>query len=160
MILIAIEIFAIPGFGITGFSGIVLVVIGLTAALIDNDIFRGVQPFSWKYVLQPLVTVTVALFLGLLAAIALGRKFFDTPLLPGLSLKSTLSGSEGYVGIDLHQKDMVGKTGIAKTMLRPSGKVEIDGEIFDAVAEEGLIDKGTSVRIVKDVAGQLYVSII
>lgn len=159
LILIAVEIFAIPGFGITGFSGIVLVVIGLTAALIDNDIFRGVQPFSWKQILQPLVTVTVALFLGLLAAIALGRKFFDTPLLPGLSLKSTLSGSDGYVGIDLHQKDMVGKMGIAKTMLRPSGKVEIDDEIFDAVSEEGLIDKGAKVRVVKDEAGQLYVSI-
>ncbi len=159
MILIAVEIFAIPGFGITGFSGIVLVVIGLTAALIDNEIFRGIQPFSWKLILQPLVTVTVALFLGLLAAMALGRKFFDAPLLPGLSLKSTLSGSEGYVGIDLHQKDMVGKMGIAKTMLRPSGKVEIDDEIFDAVSEEGLIDKGAKVRVVKDEAGQLYVSI-
>ncbi len=159
MILIAVEIFAIPGFGITGFSGIVLVVIGLTAALIDNEIFRGIQPFSWKLILQPLVTVTVALFLGLLAAMALGRKFFDAPLLPGLSLKSTLSGSEGYIGIDLHQKDMVGKMGIAKTMLRPSGKVEIDGEIFDAVSEEGLIEKGAKVRVVKDEAGQLYVSI-
>jgi membrane-bound serine protease (ClpP class) len=63
LVLIAIEIFALPGFGIAGITGIVLVVIGLTVAMIDNDIFRDVRPFSWLEVFRPLVVVSLSLFL-------------------------------------------------------------------------------------------------
>ena len=39
----------------------------------------------------------------------------------------------------------------------PSGKVQIDDEIFDAMAEEGYIDKDVEVKVTKNEAGQLYV---
>ncbi len=155
--LIAVEIFAIPGFGVTGISGIILVIIGLTLAMIDNDIFRNTRPFSWIEILRPLVVVSVSLFTGLIASIVLSRRLITSPTFPGLALNSSLTKEEGYVGIDTHQKDMVGKEGVAQTVLRPSGKVEIENEIFDAVSEEGYIDKGKKVRVVKDEAGQIYV---
>ena len=59
IVLIIIEIFAIPGFGIVGISGIVLVVLGLTLGMIDNNIFRDVRPFAWVELLKPLVVVSV-----------------------------------------------------------------------------------------------------
>jgi membrane-bound serine protease (ClpP class) len=157
LVLIAIEIFALPGFGIAGITGIVLVVIGLTVAMIDNDIFRDVRPFSWLEVFRPLVVVSLSLFLGLVSSIALSRKIITSPIFPGLALDSTLKQEDGYVGIDKHQKDMIGKEGVALTMLRPSGKVQIDDEIFDAISEEGFIDKNEKVSVVKDEAGQIYV---
>jgi membrane-bound serine protease (ClpP class) len=52
---------------------------------------------------------------------------------------------------------MVGKVGMAVSVLRPSGKVEIENDIFDAVSEEGYVDKGEKVMVVKDEAGQIYV---
>lgn len=157
MILIAIEIFAIPGFGVAGISGIVLVLVGLTVAMIDNDIFRDTRPFAWIEIVRPLVVVAFSLFAGLVASILLSKRLISSPAFPGLALNSSLTQEEGYVGIDKHQKDMLGMVGVALTVLRPSGKVEIGDEIFDAVSEDGFINKGEEVKVVKDEAGQIYV---
>ena len=51
----------------------------------------------------------------------------------------------------------IGKTGHAATILRPSGKVEIDNALFDAVALYGYIEKGAAVKVVKYENAQLYV---
>ena len=157
MLLIAIEIFAIPGFGVAGISGIVLVLVGLTVAMIDNDIFRDTRPFAWIEIVRPLVVVAFSLFAGLVASILLSKRLISSPAFPGLALNSSLTQEEGYVGIDKHQKDMLGMVGVALTVLRPSGKVEIGDEIFDAVSEDGFINKGEEVKVVKDEAGQIYV---
>ncbi|HPS84912.1 MAG TPA: NfeD family protein, partial [Bacteroidales bacterium] len=45
-------------------------------------------------------------------------------------------------------KELVGKTGVALTILRPAGKIEIDGEQYDATAQIGYIEKGENIRIV------------
>ncbi len=157
LILIAIEVFAIPGFGVAGISGIILVIIGLTVALIDNDIFRDVRPFSWIEILKPLALVAFSILAGLVGSVVLSRKLITSPAFPSLALNSSLTQEEGYIGVDKHQKDMLGKTGVAVTVLRPSGKVQIDDEIFDAVSEDGFINKNEEVKIIKDEAGQIYV---
>jgi membrane-bound serine protease (ClpP class) len=157
LVLIAVEVFALPGFGVAGISGIILVIIGLTVAMIDNDIFRDIRPFSWIEIVLPLTIVAGALFAGLLSSILLSRKLITSPAFPGLSLTSSLLSEEGYVGIDTHQKDVLGRVGVAVTVLRPSGKVQIDNRIFDAVSDEGFINKDESVKVIKDEAGQIYV---
>jgi membrane-bound serine protease (ClpP class) len=52
---------------------------------------------------------------------------------------------------------MIGKTGKTITVLRPGGKIEIDGDIYDAVSESGFIEPNTAVKVIKTMAGQLYV---
>jgi membrane-bound serine protease (ClpP class) len=74
-----------------------------------------------------------------------------------MALEATEQKKEGFIGIDTRQKEMKGKTGIAHTVLRPSGMVEIDNEIFDAVAIVGYIEKGNRIKVIRDEAGQLYV---
>ena len=74
-----------------------------------------------------------------------------------LALHATQEVSNGYIGVDPKQKTMKGMKGIAATMLRPSGKVEIDDDVYDAVALTSYINKGDPVEVVKDEAGQLYV---
>ena len=54
---------------------------------------------------------------------------------------------------------MIGKTGIASTDLRPSGKVDIDDETYDAKSEIGFIDKGGKVKVIDYRSGQVYVMI-
>ena len=157
IILIAVEIFVIPGFGVAGISGIILVIVGLTVAMIDNDIFRDARPFAWVEILKPLALVGFSLLSGLILSIILSKRLITSPTFPSLMLGSSLSQEDGYVSIDKHQKDMLGKVGIANTVLRPSGKVEIDDEIFDAISEDGFINKGDKVKVIKDEAGQIYV---
>jgi membrane-bound serine protease (ClpP class) len=50
-----------------------------------------------------------------------------------------------------------GKTRISKTVLRPGGKVLIGDEVFDAVANNGFIDKDIKIVVTKVEATQLYV---
>ena len=68
-----------------------------------------------------------------------------------------LTETEGYVGVDTAIKSQVGRRGVALSVLRPSGKVEIDGDVFDAVAERGYVEQGRPVQVLRDEAGQLYV---
>ncbi|HDP76289.1 MAG TPA: nodulation protein NfeD [Bacteroidales bacterium] len=157
VILLMVEIFAIPGFGFAGISGIVLMVTGLTLAMIDNEIFRDPVNFNLMAILKPFGIVVLAVFAGLIGGIALSRKLLTSPLFPNLALQSNLNKEEGYVGIDTKIKNMVGAEGIAITTLRPSGKIQIGSNWFDAVAEFGYIEKGSKVMVSKDESGQLYV---
>lgn len=157
IILLMVEIFAIPGFGVTGISGIVLMVAGLTLAMIDNEIFRDPVNFNLMTILKPFGIVVLAVFIGLIGGIALSRKLLTSPLFPNLALQSNLNKEEGFVGIDIKIKNMVGAEGIAITTLRPSGKIQIGNNWFDAIAEFGYIEKGCKVKVSKDESGQLYV---
>lgn len=157
IILVMVEVFAIPGFGITGISGIVLMVTGLTLAMIDNEIFRDPVRFNLLTILKPFGIVVFSVFLGLIGGIMLSRRLLTSPLFPNLALQSNLTSEEGFVGVDTKIKNMVGTEGIAITTLRPAGKVQIGNDWFDAIAEYGYIEKGTRVRVSKDEAGQLYV---
>ena len=54
-------------------------------------------------------------------------------------------------------KELIGRVGMSSTDLRPSGKVIIEDEIYDAKSEDGFINKGTAVLILRYEAGQVYV---
>jgi len=54
---------------------------------------------------------------------------------------------------------MNGKTGVSQTVLRPGGKVIIEGEVYDAIAENGFIDKDENIIVTKVEATQLYVEV-
>ena len=56
--------------------------------------------------------------------------------------------------------NLIGKEGVAATVLRPSGKVIIDGEYYDGVSESGFIEKGVKVTVIRFENAQVYVEII
>ena len=158
LILIALELFVIPGFGIAGILGITFSFTGLVLSLIGNVNFDfdGVNP---EKITTALTTVVVSTFAGFLLSIALSKRMFsaDSGAFKNLSLHSTQEIKKGFIGIDSKIKNLTGKTGTAHTVLRPSGKILIEGKIYDAVANIGMIDKGDLIVIVKDEAAQLYV---
>ncbi|HPS11854.1 MAG TPA: NfeD family protein, partial [Prolixibacteraceae bacterium] len=88
-----------------------------------------------------------------------GQKMFTANRGPfsRLALNSTQQKEEGFISVDLKQREMVGKTGVAHSVLRPSGKVKIDGDIWDAMSIENFIEKGEPVEVIRQEAGQLYV---
>ena len=158
IVLLLVEVLVIPGFGVAGVSGIVLVVVGLTLAMVDNDLFRDFDGhLNLMVAVKPLCVVLLGLFVGLVAAIYVSQKFFTSNFLPGISKGAELTEADGYIGIDTAIKGKDGAMGVALSVLRPSGKVEIDGDVYDAVAAHGFIEKGRSVRVLRDEAGQLYV---
>ena len=160
LILIALEIFVVPGFGITGISGITLAFTGLVLSMLKN------VDFTFEHVdMTDLLTAVVTVFIGSIAGIGLSiylsQKLFATEKgqFSHLSLKEVMSKEDGYLGVDPKLMMLKGKKGIAVTTLRPSGKISIDGKNFDALAESGMIEKGTKIVVTRVETAQLYVEV-
>ena len=156
IILILLELFVIPGFGVTGISGILLCATGLVFAMVDNDLFHTPEGFNLAVLVRPVATLSIAVFGSLVGAIYLTRRLYPTKLFGRVALRTDLTGDTGYVGVATAPALTVGCEGVAQTALRPSGKVEINNEIYDAVAAYGMIDKGDAVRVVRYETGQIY----
>jgi membrane-bound serine protease (ClpP class) len=156
VLLILVEIFIIPGFGITGIAGILLCVTGLIFAMVDNELFHTPEGFNMAVLARPMAILAMAVFGGLTGSIYLTRRLYSTRMFGRIALRTGLTGEEGYVGVSTTPSLTVGSEGIAQTALRPSGKVEINGEIYDAVAAYGMIGKGDAVRVIRYETGQIY----
>jgi membrane-bound serine protease (ClpP class) len=156
VVLIMVEIFVIPGFGVAGISGIVLVIAGLTLAMIDNLEFQ-LNPNYVDTVLKSLGIVIISSVSAMVLGIWGSKKMYDGNVFSRLTLASSQQRDEGYINVDKSFMEMVGKRGIATTVLRPSGIIEIDEDHYDAKAENGYIDKGTKVIVTRTSASQLYV---
>jgi membrane-bound serine protease (ClpP class) len=157
IILIGLEVFVIPGFGITGISGIVLVVLGLSLSMVDAVSLHEMGTLN----LAPLGNAMLLVLLSILIAVGLVFAFapslFRSKAFRNLVLVKAQTTTEGYLSVDAAEHDKVGKTAIVATDLRPSGKIELDGELFDAQSFGDYIPRGQKVIIVKFGQGQLYV---
>ncbi len=159
LILIVLEIFVIPGFGIAGVSGVILAFTGLVLSMVDNIIFE----FEFHLieaigmVLKSFLVVAISIFLAFILSLYLSQKVLTSNTFSWIVLNSTQRKDEGYVGVDSKQKDVIGQTGIALTNLRPSGKVEIEDETYDAKSEISFIEKGAKVKVINYSSGQIYV---
>lgn len=157
LILIGIEIFVIPGFGLAGISGIVLVVAGLTLSLLNNVDFNfdGVETGG---VGKALITVILGVGFGFALVLYLSSRIGSKGIFRNIALNTNLENSEGYVSVEMKLKDLVGQEGIAYSDLRPSGKIKINGHIYDAVSEDGFVSASTTIRVIRFEMGQLYVT--
>lgn len=158
VVLIALEIFVIPGFGITGISGIILIVTGLTLSLVDNVVFDFEDVNSGDF-LEALLTVFLGLAGGIILTIYLSKKMLTASkgAFSKIALKTSQDVELGYIGVDDGPKKLIGKIGITSTDLRPAGKVLLDDEYYDARAADGYIEKGKSVKVISYTSGQLNV---
>ncbi len=156
IILIILEIFVVPGFGITGISGIILVFGGLTLSLVDNVVF-DFSNVPAKEMVMSLIIVSAGTFLSFIIAIPLSQKLFTSGPLAKVALQTSQNIEEGYLSVDAELKQLIGYQGIAQTTLRPSGKIIIENETYDAVSEIGMIDKGVKIKVTQYASGQLYV---
>lgn len=152
LILIIAEIFVIPGFGIAGISGIIFLVAGLTLSLLNNTDFNF-EGVSTKEVGEASLTVLFGLGLGFTLMLWLSNKIGTKGLFCKVALHKDLEESHSSPSL----VSFIGKEGIAFTVLRPSGKVMIDNELYDGVSDLGFIEKGTKVKVVRFENAQVYV---
>lgn len=153
LILIAIEIFVIPGFGVTGILGISFSIIGLMLAMINNIDFNFEQ-VDTRDISRSLLTVGSGVILGFGALLYLSSRIGHRGLLKKLALETDVNAA---INSEYNLDFLIGKEGEAQTVLRPSGKVIIEGEIYDAVSEMNFIQSGEKVIVVKVEAAQVYV---
>lgn len=157
IILIALEIFVIPGFGIAGVLGGTLAFMGLLLSMINNINF-SFEEVETEPLVTAIATTSLAFLIGTSLSLWLTNKFWGRGPFHRLSLESTQEIGDGFVAVDL-KNELIGKDGSSVTDLRPSGKIMIEGHIYDAMALIGRIEKGTKIKVVKQGSAQLYVVI-
>ena len=156
--LIGVEIFVLPGFGVAGISGIVLAVGSLFLIMLNNDAFdfEFVPMDDMLYALSAALGGTLG---GLVLLLFGGSKLPETRFFSRIALTDTQNRSDGYVSFRFAET-LVGKTGTAETVLRPSGKVMIDGKLYDASTRGDYIQKGQSVEVVSEDGPSLKVKMV
>lgn len=156
LVLIGVELFAIPGFGVAGVSGIALAVTGLALSMVGNVGF-DFEPVDATHLVRSFLIAIVASSTSVVGSIIVATKLFETNAFARLVLRAEQRKEDGYVGTSVEEFSLIGKTGIAYTNLRPSGRVEIDGELHDATAEIGYIEQGKTVKVVSYSTAQIKV---
>lgn len=161
LVLLAVEIFVLPGFGIAGVAGIVAVILGLSFAAIDNDLLRHLPTgeITVGWILQPILVVIIATTAALIGGLLLSKHFLTdtTPLQRKVVLTAEMAPEQGYVSHPQVASELIGKTAEVAAVLRPSGRVIIDGIYYDAIAEEGqFIPRGKQVIITRFEGGVVY----
>ena len=131
LILIILEIFVIPGFGIAGISGITLMIIGLAFATIPNQGLK-INMNGVSTLLESFVVILIATILALILSVYLGGKLITNKRKLKIALYDVQSKEEGYDYADSKYKNAINKEGISYTILRPSGKVIVQSTAFPA----------------------------
>ncbi len=149
IILLGFEMFVIPGFGIAGIAGIVCITAGLLLGFQDFVIPDPRLPWQKELLVGNLLRVMSSLVGAFLAALLVIRYVFPrlSKTMHGPYLAATLADAR----LDLPTEAVIqpGQTGTAVTMLRPSGKAKIDGEVYDVVTQGDFVPQGSRIRVLK-----------
>ena len=157
VILLMIEIFIIPGFGITGIAGIVLILIGLFGMLIKNapgEMPWPTNPTEWRDFNNGVIGLSLGLGAFILCAWLLSKYLPKIPFLGGLILVPDTSKSERVMPINMTRPTenetenlSIGDIGEVVSTLRPTGKARFGDAIVDVVAEGDFVNRGVKVEI-------------
>lgn len=156
-VLIALEVLVIPGFGVAGIAGLVLTVGSLMMIMLNNESFDFffVDPTD---IVQAATTTLAGMLGAMLLLFFGGARLTNTEAFRRVSLHQTQSRSEGYT-TKTSVALMIGREGEAFTILRPSGKVMIDDELYDAYTRGDYIERGSRVVVVSDEGSSLRVKL-
>ena len=149
VILLALEVLVIPGFGVAGLLGIVALGASLALSLVGPG-------FTASVMLAAAGRVVFALIVALLASFVLLRYLPSLPFGRRLILGHGLAAADGFASSPEGDTRWMGKSGQASSPLRPAGIAEIDGERVDVVSDGGHIDAGQFIRVIR-VAGNRIV---
>jgi membrane-bound serine protease (ClpP class) len=142
VVMLLIEIFVIPGFGIVGTIGIIAIVASLYLSLVG----RFMPTTDFVSGAKVLAIAFISSFVIILVALRFLPKF--TPF-QRLVLDTTEAEDEGYRSSPAEYESLLGKEGVALTLLRPAGTAIIDGEKVSVVTEGDFIEKDSRIRVSK-----------
>ncbi len=155
LILLALEVFVIPGFGLAGILGLIMIACGLVFSMLANDFldFKISQP---GLLMNSVIIVLGSMILAIVLMVIFGKNILNSSAFKHLVLEDEQRAETGYVSSG-PKVNLINKTGKARTVLRPSGKIEIDGVWYDAVALDGFIDVGEEIYVEKHENYNLFV---
>jgi len=143
LVLLLAEIFIIPGFGVTGVSGIALILVSIFLALLGSDPFLDMKTVS-----MAIIQLSVSLVAALTGIFLLAKFLPKSTAFSRLVLAETQTADKGFVSFP-SDTNLIGKTGIAYTTLRPGGTALIDDRKVDVVADSEYIEKDKKIKVIR-----------
>jgi membrane-bound serine protease (ClpP class) len=142
LVLLALEVFVVPGFGLTGILGLTALLGGLGLSVVGAGA-------TWEVILMAMGRGALALLLAFAASLALLRLLPRLPVGRRLVLEpALLSGTAGAAAPE-RDYGWLGKHGIAASPLRPAGLAHLDGERVDVVSDGELIEAGQPIEVIR-----------
>lgn len=162
LILIGLEIFVIPGFGIAGIIGVAILLIGLIATFVPADwpdqgpFHLPTTQYAWVALQNGIIAVSVSLVASLIGMIVLSRYFGRMPYLNKLVLANPQPQQvslEDWFG-SLPQP---GEEGVTIGPLRPAGKARFGDKLADVVAEGDFIEPDQPIEVLERIGNRIVV---
>ena len=148
LVLLLLEVFVIPGFGVAGISGLVLL---LSSLILSMQGFI-VPEFDWQWdLLNRNVLLVLANTVGAFLAFAgFAYLFGRTDMFSRLKLADTQETTAGFtVQTNEVRERYLGRTGRAVSTLRPAGSADIDDERVSVESDGEWIDAGTEIEVIR-----------
>ncbi len=149
VLLLAVELFVIPGFGIIGVAGILLILTGLFLSFQSFVVPRTpaeMELLGWSF-----IQLLVALGIVVTAAFLLGRYLSVLPLVRGMVLVTEPGTTKVYSSAapsERRLQELIGAVGVATTFCRPAGKALFGERLVDVVAQGEYIERGRDLQVV------------
>jgi membrane-bound ClpP family serine protease len=155
---VAIEIFALPGTGVFGVGGALMVIVSIILAS-QTFIFPS-NDYQLRQFPLSLIMVAAGVMGGMASVFVIRRFLPDTPYFnrmllqpPRAEEREAISHREALA----HFEHLAGKRGLTTTPLVPAGKAQFGDELVDVVSTGGeLIPKGSPI-IVEEIVGSRVV---
>ncbi len=158
--LLAVEILIIPGFGVAGIAGIILILIGVTLSFQDFTLPK--TPYDTELFTKNIFTILSSLLGSGIAIFMLVRYMPGIPIFSRLILTAEETTKEGFVISPQPKVEscLRGKRGTTLTTLHPTGKIEVDDHTFDVVTCGEFVEKGHTVEIIAIEGNKIVVKAI
>jgi len=145
IILLGLEVFVIPGFGLAGILGIVLVFSSLFLVMINNE-YLNFENVAENQLNSSLMVISFSFLLTIIFLLFIIPKLMKSKSFRKITLETQL-------GVDIDEntdlQKLIGQIGLVKNVLKPYGKISIGEEIFDAMSDSEYIESGVEVKIIK-----------
>ena len=151
LVLVALEIFVIPGFGVCGISGIILIIASLSLAMVDNGVFRDIDgSLNLQPLIRPMAIVVTSCTVAVFGSLWIVSRLYSTRSFDHIALRQEMKSEEGFTGVVSGLESLVGSTVTVFSDMRPGGKVQAeDGRILEATLKfGGFAAKGTSLKVI------------
>ncbi len=142
LVLMAVEVFVLPGFGVAGVLGILSLLGGLGSSLIGAGA-------TWEAVAGAAGRAALSLVAAIAVGVALLRLFPRMPIGRRLILETGLSAVAGYTSEPEKDHRWLGHHGTTESPLRPSGIARLDGERVDVVSDGAFLEPGTPIEVIR-----------
>jgi len=153
LVCLAAEIFVLPGFGVLGLGGGLLVIASLVLA--SQSFVLPTNDYQIRHLQWSLLGILAAAAGVAVVGMLLRRWLPRAPVLRHVLLEPPSAAAGDGDGEEV--ADLVGLEGIAATRLVPAGKVRIDGRLHDVTTDGQLVEPGEAVRVVDVRGGRVVV---